>query len=184
MSETKHSRVGSISMGLRAVIMLIAGLYALFFPGAALTVLVILAGAIFLADGVLGLWSITFGGAKTGNFWFDVVRNTLSILMGVLIFVSPLIATVVTTTVVIYVIALQAIIVGGMEIYLAIRERASYAAVWPILLSGIIYVLFGILLLIAPLAAAAFFVMLGGVLAVLFAVGLFGLAWQLYKKGF
>jgi len=42
---------------------------------------------------VLGLWSLTFGGAKTGNFWFDVVRNVLSILTGALILFSPLLAT-------------------------------------------------------------------------------------------
>ena len=59
-------------VGLRALVMLLAGLYAVIWPGSALAVLVIAGGIILLVDGVLGLWSLTFGGAKTGNFWFDV----------------------------------------------------------------------------------------------------------------
>src|SRR5690606_40276447 len=101
--------------------------------------IVIAAGALFLVAGVLGLWAITFGGAKTGNFWFDVVRNVLSILAGVLILISPLLATLLTATVLVYLVALQAILVGVMEIYVIIRERELYARIWPVLLSGLLF---------------------------------------------
>lgn len=184
MSESKRSRIGSISMGLRAVLMLVAGLFAVIFPLQALAVLVVMAGAIFLVDGALGLWAVTFGGAKTGNFWFDVVRNALSIIMGFLILMSPVLATLLTTTLIVYLVAAQAIIVGAMEIYLVTREREFYVRIWPMVLNGALYILLGILLFLAPLAAASFFVILGGVLAVFFSFGLFGLAWHLYQKGF
>jgi uncharacterized membrane protein HdeD (DUF308 family) len=184
MATTKRRRIGSISTGLRALVMLLAGLFAIIWPMDALAVLVLLAGALFLVDGVLGLWAVTFGGAKTGNFWFDVVRNVLSILMGALIFLSPLLATVLTATVLVYLVAFQAIVVGGMEIWLVIRERESYAKIWPVLLNGALYLLFGILLLFAPLFAATVFVIFAGVLAILFSFGLFGLAFRLHKQGF
>lgn len=178
-SETKKR--WALITALRGVLMLIAGLYAIFSPAAALTVLVIAGGALMLVDGVLGLWSLTFGGAKTGNFWFDVVRNALAIIAGILILLSPLIATLLTATFLIYMVALQAIVVGAMEIWLIVKERDHYARIWPVLLSGVLYVLFGITLLFWPVFGALFFVTLAGVMLVFFAVGLFGLAWRLNK---
>lgn len=167
--------------GLRGLLMLIAGIYAVVFPAQALTVLVIWGGALLLIDGVLGLWSLTFGGAKTGNFWFDVVRNVLAIIVGVLILVSPLMATLLTTTFLVYLIALQAIIVGVMEITVVLRERALYAKIWPVLLSGVLYVLFGVALLFAPMFGALLLVTLVGVLMMVFSAGLFAMAWRLNK---
>jgi uncharacterized membrane protein HdeD (DUF308 family) len=168
-------------MGLRGLLMLFAGLYAVIWPGAALAVLVIAGGAILLVDGVLGLWALTFGGAKTGNFWFDVVRNVLAIITGVLILLSPVLATLLTVWFFIYLLAFQAIVVGVMEIVIAIRERAHMPRIWPVLLSGLLYVLFGVVLLFAPLTSAQFFVIFGGVLMIMFSIGLFALAWRLYS---
>lgn len=182
-SEKKSSRFPSILTGLRGVFMLIAGLYALFFPGPALLILTTVAAVLFIIDGVLGLWAITFGGGKTGNFWFDVVRNALSIITGALILISPLLGTLITAMFLIYLVAFQAIFVGVMEIVVILRERELYAKIWPVLLSGILYVLFGLLLIFWPLAAAAALVMVGGVLMILFSFGLFGLAWRLWKVG-
>lgn len=183
MAEKKPSRFPSILTGLRGLLMLIAGFYALIFPGPALLVLTTVAAALFVVDGVLGLWAITFGGGKTGNFWFDVVRNALSILVGVLILISPLLGTLITATFLVYLVAFQAIFVGVMEIVVIIRERELYAKIWPVLLSGVLYVLFGVLLVFWPLAAAAALVMVGGVLMIVFSLGLFGLAWRLYQTG-
>ena len=184
MSESsKNSRLPSILTGLRGLLMLLAGLYALIFPGMALLVLTVAAGALFLIDGVLGLWSVTFGGAKTGNFWFDVVRNVFSIISGVLILIWPLLGTFVWAMLLVYLVAFQAIFVGVMEIVVIIREHASYARIWPVLLSGALYVLFGLLLVFWPLSAATALVMVGGVLMMIFAFGLFGWAWKLYQAG-
>lgn len=183
MAEKKSSRFPSILTGLRGLLMLIAGLYALIFPGPALLVLTTVAAALFVVDGVLGLWAITFGGGKTGNFWFDVVRNALSILVGVLILISPLLGTLITATFLVYLVAFQAIFVGAMEIVVIVRERELYAKIWPVLLSGVLYVVFGLLLVFWPLAAAAALVMVGGVMMMVFAVGLFALAWRLWKAG-
>lgn len=166
---------------LRGLLMLLAGLYAVIWPVQALAVLVVVGGILLIVDGALGLWSLTFGGAKTGNYWFDVVRNALALILGVLILIQPMLATIVTTTFLVYIVAIQAIIVGVMEIVVVLRERELYARVWPVLLSGALYVLFGIALLLAPLMGAIIVVIFGGILAILFAIGLFGLAWRLNK---
>jgi uncharacterized membrane protein HdeD (DUF308 family) len=178
-SDTK--RLWAWLTGLRGLFMLLAGLYALIFPVQALAVLVILGGALLLVDGVLGLWSLTFGGAKTGNYWFDVVRNILAIITGILILISPMLATLLTATILVYIIAIQAIIVGVMEIVVILREREQYARIWPVLLSGVLYVLFGVALLFAPIFGALLLVTLSGVLAIIFAIGLLALAWRFYQ---
>lgn len=167
--------------GLRGALMVLAGLYAVIWPGQALLVLVVLGGALLIIDGVLGLWSLTFGGAKTGNYWFDVVRNALGLLLGILILLSPLMATLLTATFLIYLFAFQAIFVGAMEIWVIIRERENYARIWPVLLSGVLYVLFGIALLFAPVFGALVMVVLGGVAAIIFGVALIAYALRLNR---
>lgn len=178
-AETKKKYAWA--MGLRALLMLLAGLYAIVFPAQALTVLVIMGGALLVVDSVLALWALTFGGAKTGNFWFDVARNVLSLILGVLILLSPLLATLLTATFLVYLFAFQAIVVGVMEIVVILRERELYARVWPVILSGVAYIVFGILLLLMPVISALVLVTLGGILMVIFAVALFALAWRLNK---
>jgi uncharacterized membrane protein HdeD (DUF308 family) len=163
--------------------MLLAGLYAIFFPGLTLTSLVLLGGALFFVDGILGLWSLTFGHAKTGNFWFDIARNVLAVIVGALILISPLMATIFTVTFLVYLVAIQAIIVGIMEVAFVFRAREMFASIWPVLLSAVLYILFGLLLIFWPLSSAAGLVTLAGVLAIVFAIGLFGLAWRLRKAG-
>jgi uncharacterized membrane protein HdeD (DUF308 family) len=163
--------------------MVLAGIYAVFFPGPTLLVLTIFGGALILVDGILGLWSLTFGGAKTGNYWFDVIRNALSIVLGILILVSPVISTLVAVTFLIYLFAFQAIFVGVMEIAIIIRERQSYARIWPVLLSGLLYVLFGVLLLFWPMLGAVTMTIIGGLLAILFGAVLLAMAWGLYREG-
>lgn len=181
MAASDLQKRWGLVMGLRALVMLLAGLYAVIFPAQALFIL-IWAGAILLAvDGVLGLWALTFGGAKTGNFWFDVVRNVLAIVTGLLILISPILGALITVWFVIYLLAFQAILVGVMEIVVVLRERALYSKIWPVLLSGILYVLFGVALLFAPLFGAVVLTVMGGVLMILFAVPLFVLAWRLWQ---
>lgn len=171
----------ALATGLRGLFMLLAGLYAVIFPAQALTILVVFGGMLLLIDGVIGLWSLTFGGAKTGNFWFDVVRNVLAIITGVLILISPLIAAIVTATFLIYLIAFEAILLGVMEIVIIVRERESYARIWPVLLSGALMIVLGLALIFAPMFSALVLVSFGGALAILFAIALFALAWRLYQ---
>jgi len=183
MAASDLQKRWGLVMGLRALVMLLAGLYAVIWPGTALFVLVMVGAAVLIVDGVLGVWALTFGGAKTGNFWFDVVRNVLAIVVGVLVLLSPVLSTLLTVWFFVYLVAIQAIIVGVMEIMIAIRERAHYAKIWPIVLSGVLYVLFGVVLLFEPLMGAIFFTVFAGVTMILFSIGLFALAWRLYRGG-
>src|SRR5690606_16403537 len=164
------------------LLMLLAGLYAIIWPGEALTVLVLAGGILLVVDGVLGLWSLTFGGGKSGNYWFDVISNALSLILGVLILISPLVATVLTVSILAVMVGIAALLVGIMQIVVIVRERELYARIWPVVLSGISYVLLGLVFLLFPLLSASIGMILGGILLVLFSFGLFGWAWRLYQR--
>lgn len=162
--------------------MLVAGLYAIIWPADALAVLVLAGGILLLIDGALGLWSLTFGGGKSGNYWFDVVANALSLILGVLILLSPFLATILTITFLGSLIGIAALIVGIMQIVVITREREHYARIWPVVLSGISYILLGLVFLFVPLISITIAMIFGGVMLVVFAFGLFGWAWRLYER--
>jgi uncharacterized membrane protein HdeD (DUF308 family) len=110
-----------------------------------------------------------------------VVRNALAIILGILILISPLMATLLTATFLIYLIAFQAIVIGIMEVVMVFRSGGQVAETWPILLSGLVYVLFGIAAVFWPLLTAVTAVIFVGVLMIVFAIGLFALAFRLYR---
>lgn len=179
-AETK--RRFALATALRGALMLLAGLYAIIWPSEALTVLVLAGGVLLVIDGALGLWSHTFGGGKSGNYWFDVVANALSLILGVLILISPLLATILTVTLLASLVGIAALVVGGMQLAVITREREHYARIWPVVLSGVSYILLGLVFLFFPLISASIGVIFGGVLLIVFAFGLFGWAWRLYQR--
>ena len=167
---------------LRGVLMLVAGLYALLAPVEAMTVLVLAGGVLLIVDGVLGLWSLTFGGGQSGNYWFDVVTCALSLVLGVLFFIQPLIATILTVSFFAALVGLAALVVGVMQIVVVVRERESYARIWPVVLSGISYVALGLVFLFFPVLSASIGMILGGIVLIVRAIGLLGWAWRLYRR--
>ncbi len=172
----------ALATALRGAFMLLAGLYAIIWPADALTVLVLAGGVLLAIDGALGLWSLTFGGGKSGNFWFDVAANALSLILGVVILVSPLLATILTVSFLATLVGIAALLVGIMQVVVITREREHYVRIWPVVLSGISYILLGLVFLLFPLLSASIGMIVGGVLLVVFALGLFGWAWRLYQR--
>ncbi|MBU1305022.1 MAG: DUF308 domain-containing protein [Alphaproteobacteria bacterium] len=179
-AETK--RRFALATALRGALMLLAGIYAVIWPDQALLVMVLAGGILLLVDGALGLWSLTFGGGKSGNYWFDVVSNALSLILGILFLLQPLIATVLTVTFLATLVGIAALVVGVMQIVVITREREHYARIWPVVLSGISYILLGLVFLFFPLLSASIGVIFGGVLLIMFSFGLFGWAWRLYQR--
>jgi uncharacterized membrane protein HdeD (DUF308 family) len=167
---------------LRGLLMLLAGLYAIFWPLEALAVLMLFGGILLIIDGALGLWSLTFGGGKSGNYWFDVIANAVSLILGVIILISPMLSTVFTVTVISYIVGVSAIVVGVMQVIVIVLERDSYARIWPVVVSGLSYILIGLILLFFPTLGASVGMIVGGILLVTFSIGLFGWAWRLYQS--
>jgi uncharacterized membrane protein HdeD (DUF308 family) len=147
---------------LRGVFAVLFGLGAFFWPGITLAALVLLYGAYLFADGVMAvLWALA--GRRAGAFpWGVCLAGLASIGGGLATFVWPGL----TALVLLYLIAAWAIVRGIFEIIAAFHLRRELTNEWLLALNGVLSVLFGLLLIVAPGA---------GALAVLWLIGTFAL---------
>lgn len=136
-------------IALRGAIAIIFGLVALFLPTITLTGLVfffalfVLIGGILLAIAGLKDLTHTYG-------WLLLLEGEIGITVGVLAFIWPGIAALVL----LYFISAWAIATGIFEILAAIQVRKEIANEWLLILAGMASVLFGVLLIIWPVAEA------------------------------
>src|SRR5882724_6094062 len=147
---------------LRGVFAVLFGLGAFFWPGITLAALVLLYGAYLFADGIMAVvWAIA--GRAAGPFpWGVLLAGLASIVGGLLTFFMPGL----TALVLLYLIAVWAIVRGVFEIIAAFHLRRELRNEWLLALNGVVAVLFGVVLIAAPGA---------GVLAVLWLIGTFAI---------
>lgn len=171
----------AVITGLRGLLMLLFGIFAVIWSAEALTWIVMVAAVVLLVSGVLGIWGLTFGGEKSKHYWLDIVRHALAIIVGGLVLFSPFLTTIFTVTLLSILIGIEAIIFGVMEIFLVTRERELYARIWPVALQGVFYILFGLVLVFFPMFSAIIGVIWLGIISIVFAIGLIGAAWKMYS---
>ena len=110
-----------------------------------------------------------------GNWWALALRGVAAIIFALIAFFWPGI----TALALLIVIAVWAILTGVMEVIAAVELRHVIRNEWFLIFSGLLSVVFGILLLVQPAAGALALVWLIGLYAVIFGVGLLALAWRL-----
>ena len=165
-------------VALRGVAAVIFGILALVWPGITLGALVLLFGAYALVDGVCALWTAATGGpAASGRRPWLVLEGVAGVAAGIVTFVWPGI----TALALLAVIAAWALVTGVLEIVAAIRLRREIEGEWLMVLSGVLSVVFGILLFINPAAGALAVTWLIGAYAIVFGAVLLGLAMRLYR---
>jgi len=167
-------------VALRGAAALIFGVLALVWPGITVLVLVALFGAYALVDGVFALGTAILGRGRSGGSrgWL-AVGGIAGIIVGILTFVWPG----VTALVLLWLIAAWAVITGVLEIVAAIRLRRELRGEWMLILSGVISVLFGILLMVWPAAGALAVTVLIGLYAIVFGIVLLALGFRLRRLG-
>ena len=166
------------AFAIRGVFAVLFGLALFFWPGAALTALVLLFGAFMLVDGVLTTFAAIQGRNALPHWWAPLIEGIVGIIAGLVVLALPGLALVVL----IYFIAAWALITGVMEIVAAIRLREQIEGEWRMALSGALSVIFGILVAIWPVSGALAIAWLLGAYAILFGIVLLALAFHL--KGF
>lgn len=159
------------ALALRGVAAVIFGLLALFLPGVTLTVLVLVFGAYALVDGVL---AILAGIRGVGPRWLLIVEGVLGVLFGILTFLWPG----VTALVLLYFIAIWAILTGVLEIIAAIALRREIEGEWALILGGVLSVIFGIILAVLPGVGLLSVVWIIGIYALVFGIALIVLAFR------
>jgi uncharacterized membrane protein HdeD (DUF308 family) len=135
---------------LRGIAAIVFGVLAFVWPGLTLVTLILFYGAFALVDGVIALVAAFTGGAKPLPTWWLVIVGLLGIAAGIATFAMPGI----TAIVLILFMGGWALAHGILEIIGAIRLRKEIDNEWMLILSGVVSVLFGLIVLIAPGAGA------------------------------
>ena len=161
---------------LRGIAAIIFGVLAFAWPGITLLTLILFYGAFALVDGVLAVIAAITGGAPAPRWWLAVI-GLLGISAGLLTFLMPGL----TALVLLFFIAGWAIATGVFQIIGAIQLRKEIDNEWFLILGGVISVLFGIGVMLAPGAGALALVWVIGTYAVIIGGLLVALAFRLKK---
>lgn len=163
----------------RGVSAVLFGLMALIWPSITVTVLVLLFGAYSFVDGVFTLASAAFGRPKpteANRIWL-VLSGVAAIFVGVVTFVWPS----ATALVLLWLIAGWAVVTGVLELMAAVRLRKEITGEWMLALSGLLSILFGVVLILWPEAGALTLIVFIGVFALVFGLALLALSVRLRK---
>jgi uncharacterized membrane protein HdeD (DUF308 family) len=152
---------------LRGVLAIAFGVATFIWPNAALQALIILFGAYALADGILYIATAISGSAMSSSSrWLLVLGGVAGIIVGLLTFFYP--GT--TATLLLYFIGAWAIVTGIFEVMAAIQLRQEIDNEWLLILSGVLSVIFGVLVFVYPSAGALSILWLIGFYAILYGV--------------
>lgn len=164
-------------IALRGAAAVIFGVLALLWPGLTLFVLVALFGAYALVDGVVALVAAFRGKDQGRPMWALVLIGLAGIAAGVVTFLWPG----KTAIVLLMFIAAWAIVMGVFEIVAAIRLRKEIANEWLLGLSGVLSVLFGVLMILSPGAGALAVVWIIAAYSIVFGIMLLALGLRLKR---
>jgi uncharacterized membrane protein HdeD (DUF308 family) len=165
------------SVALRGAAAVAFGVLTLVWPGLTITVLVLLFGIYALIDGVVHLMAAFGGSREREGRGVLIFEGVAGVIAGIIAIVWPGI----TALALLYVIAAWAIITGVIRIMAALQLRREIPNEWLLVAIGALSVVFGIILVVAPVAGALAITWLIGFYALLFGLMLLGLAWQLRK---
>jgi uncharacterized membrane protein HdeD (DUF308 family) len=135
---------------LRGVAAVAFGVLAFIWPGMTILALVIVWGAYALVDGILALIAGFRAPERDKPHWAFLVVGVLGIVAGIVAFVWPGITALALLTL----IAAWAFVMGIFQIVAAIRLRKEIEYEWLLALSGVVSVIFGLLMVFNPGAGA------------------------------
>lgn len=164
---------------LRGIVGIIFGILAITWPQITLMFLAYLFGIYVLVDGALGVWTAIATYKKNESWWTVLLWGLVSIVAGVITLIAPGI----TLIVLLFYIAIWAIATGVLEIIAAIRLRAEITGEWLLILSGIISVIFGIMLIAWPGAGLVALTWMVGIYAIFFGLLITILAFRIHSIG-
>ena len=167
------------SLLLRGLFAVLFGVLAFVWPGLTLTVLALLFGAYALVDGIFAVIAALNAPAGYEHRWVLLLEGVVGVIVGMLTFFWPGL----TALALLYFIAAWAVVTGVLEVVAAVRLREVIRHEWLLVLGGSLSVLFGLALILMPVAGALAVVWLIGAYAVAFGVLLMALALRLRRLG-
>ena len=160
----------------RGVSALLFGFVLLIWPGLSLAALVIFFAALLLVDGITALVYAASGGRTLrGKVWPLIGVGLIGICAAVTTFAWPQI----TLGVLMVIIAFWAVVRGALELIAAVTFHKRLQGSWFLALSGVLTILFGVILLSWPALGLSMLAWIVGAYAILAGVVFLGLAFRM-----
>lgn len=164
-------------VGLRGVLAIVFGLLTFVLPVVALQTWVLLFAAYMIVDGVFGIASGVRAATRHERWGWLIFEGITSVGAGIVALIWPI----VTVVVFVYLLAIWSGVSGVMMTIAAFRLKVDHGR-WLLALAGVFSVLWGLLLLFAPIAGALALVLYLGAYALVFGVMLLVLSWRLRQR--
>ena len=162
------------AIGIRGVLGILFGLIALFLPGATMLSLVLLFAAYVFVDGVFGIVSGVRAAREHERWGYLVLEGLVNIAAAAVAVLWPGL----TVVVFVLLVAFWAIFTGILELAAAFRLSIDDGRWW-LVFGGGLSVIYGVLLIVAPIIGAVVLTWWIGAYALVFGVSLVMLAFGL-----
>jgi uncharacterized membrane protein HdeD (DUF308 family) len=161
-------------LALRGVIALLFGILALMWPGITLLWLVLLFAAYALLSGVVSVAGAVTNRKVDKQWWMILLLGLVGIAAGILAVVYPGL----TALALVLLMGANAVVTGVLDIAVAARLRKARRNEWLLILTGVVSIVFGVLVLLFPGAGALALVWLISTYAIFIGILLLALAFR------
>jgi uncharacterized membrane protein HdeD (DUF308 family) len=164
------------ALAIRGVAGVIFGLIAFFLPGLTMLSLVLLFSAYMLVDGIFAIVGAVRSARRRESWWLLALGGVIDIIAGVVAFLWPGL----TVLTFVLLVGAWAIVSGTLMFAAAFRLKIDHGRWW-LALGGLISLVYGVLLVIAPLIGALVLTWWIGAYAIVFGATLLVLSFRLHS---
>src|SRR5215475_2202365 len=162
-------------LGVRGVVAILFGLYALFAPRRALATLILVFGVCNLLEGILAIVAAVRVHDHKQRSLPIAMEGIVCVLVGLLALLLPDAAALTW----LYLVSGFAVVSGLLHMVGAIQLRKQFAGEWALILNGALTTLFGVLMILLPLAGLLALIWLIGAYSIVFGALLLAVAVRL-----
>jgi uncharacterized membrane protein HdeD (DUF308 family) len=155
------------------------GLMTLFWPGRTLFILIYLFGIFLIVDGIMAAVTAFQERELSSAWWVLLAAGIIGIILGIAILVWPRI----TALVLLYLVAMWAIITGIFEVAAGFGMQRPESRGWGIVVAGILSIILGIVLFaVSPVVGLLSIAWVIGLYAIIYGIVLIARSFQLRSR--
>lgn len=166
----------------RGIVLLIVGLILTFFPEGTLTTLIFIMGLFWLIDGILSTYKSIQAKNVYSEWKWGLITGIIGIIAGLVALFQPTLASIITTSFIIWFLGLAALIYGIGGLVTGFRMPKETRGKTNMILGGVLSILFGAILISSPYYSAIALIKTLGIVALVGAVILIIVALSIKKK--
>jgi len=163
---------------MRGIFALVLGVLAVGWPGATFATLIVFLGAYLFIAGLFAIAGAIAARKTNENWGLFLISGLFGVILGVLTFYNPF----ATGAALIYLVAFWAMLAGLLELIIAIRLRKVITGEGWYIAGGLLTILFGVLLVANPVAAAVTLTWIFGIYAIFTGIMLISLSFRLRSR--